>query len=185
MNDDAWVRGRRGGYTVIETLVVVALLAVAAIWATPEFVVWRTRDQVEARASALLGTFAYARNESVRQGARITVCRIDAARRCLPPSANCPSGAADWSCGWAVMAEAGSVLRPLRIQASVQEVAIASQLAAIVFTPPAGQAVGAMRSFDIGPRVAVGGSGPRWRRCIRVSSGGRTRITEGACGTSS
>jgi type IV fimbrial biogenesis protein FimT len=71
---------RRRGFTLVETLAVVALLAVIAVLGTPSFVAWYVRDQVDARAKALASTLAYARSEALRQGARVTVCRTDAAR---------------------------------------------------------------------------------------------------------
>ncbi len=177
---------KRNGFSLLETMVVVVLLAIGALATTPSFVAWRVRDEVSARANALLGTFAYARNEAIRRKVRITVCRIDSARHCLAANKVCPSGAADWSCGWAVMAESPGAMRTLRVQAARDDVAIASQLTAITFTPPAGQAVGVLRSFDIAPRVAATATrGAPWRRCIRIAAAGRARISEGACGGTS
>jgi len=180
---------RRGavGVTLAESLVVVALLALGASVAAPAFVAWRVRDQVDARARALLGTLSYARNEAIRRHARITVCRIDARRNCLPSGAACPSGFADWSCGWAVMAGSDGAWRPLRIQPALDEVGVASPLTHIAFTPPAGQAIGSLRNFEVAPRATTAATtaDARWRRCIRMSAGGRARISDGACGASS
>jgi type IV fimbrial biogenesis protein FimT len=170
------------GFSLIETMVVVVLLAIGATAATPVFVAWRVRDEVNARANALLGTFAYARNEAIRRKVRITVCRIDAARRCLANSKACPSGAADWSCGWAVLAEAAGTSLLLRAQPALDDVAIVSTLTAITFTPPAGQAIGVLRNFDIAPRIVTQAvRGAAWRHCIRIAAAGRARISDGAC----
>jgi type IV fimbrial biogenesis protein FimT len=174
------------GFSLIETMVVVVLLAIGAAAATPSFVAWRVRDEVNARANTLLGTFAYARNEAIRRKVRITVCRVDTARHCLAANKACPSGAADWSCGWAVMAEVPGAMRLLRVQPAHDDVAIASQLTAITFTPPAGQAVGVLRNFDIAPRGAGAATrGAPWRRCIRIAAAGRARMSAGACGGAS
>ena len=174
------------GFSLIETMVVVVLLAVFATATTPVFVAWRARDEVKARADALLGTLAYARNEAIRRKTRITVCRIDAARNCLASSAACPSGAADWSCGWAVMAEVAGGPRLLRVQGALDGVGVASPLTAMTFTPPAGQAIGVLRNFEVAPRgVSAATRGDAWRRCIRIAAGGRARISDGACQASS
>jgi type IV fimbrial biogenesis protein FimT len=174
------------GFSLIETMVVVVLLAICATATAPVFVAWRVRDEVNARAGALLGTLAYARNEAIRRKARITVCRVDADRNCLATSKTCPSGAADWSCGWGVMAEIAGAMKPLRVQPAVDEIGVASSLTAITFTPPAGQAPGVLRDFEFAPRAASAvTSAAAWRRCIRIAAGGRARISDGACKASS
>ncbi|MFC5428738.1 GspH/FimT family pseudopilin [Paraburkholderia denitrificans] len=174
------------GFSLVESMVVVVLLAICATAATPVFVAWRVRDEVNARAGALLGTLAYARNEAIRRKGRVTVCRLDTSRNCLAPGKSCPSGAADWSCGWAVMAEVSGVPKLLRVQPALEDVGVASPLTAIVFTPPAGQAIGVMRTFELAPRTQTAATrGAAWRRCIRIAAGGRARISDGACGVAS
>lgn len=174
------------GFTLIETMVVIVLLAVCATASAPVFVSWRARDQVDARANALLGTLTYARNEAIRRKARVSVCRIDVARHCLAAGKSCPSGRADWSCGWAVMAERAGVSLLLRAQPALDEIAVASGLTALTFTPPAGQTIGSLRNFEIAPRAAAPSMrGTGWRRCIRVAAGGRARVSDGACGAAS
>lgn len=173
---------KRSGFTLLETMIVIVLLAICATASTPVFVAWRVRDQVDARANALLGTFAYARNEAIRRKARITVCRIDTARNCLAAAKACPSGLADWSCGWAVMIERAGAYVPLRIQPALDAIAVASTLTAVTFSPPAGQTIGSLRNFEIAPRTASAAQrGAAWRRCLRIAAGGRARISDGAC----
>jgi type IV fimbrial biogenesis protein FimT len=170
------------GFTLIETMVVIVLLAICATASTPVFTAWRVRDQVDARANAMLGTLAYARNEAIRRKARITVCRVDAVRNCLAAAKACPSGLGDWSCGWAVMLERANSYVPLRVQPSLDAIAVVSGLTAITFTPPAGQTIGSLRNIDIAPRTASASQhGKGWRRCIRIAAGGRARISDGAC----
>jgi type IV fimbrial biogenesis protein FimT len=170
------------GFTLVETMVVIVLLAICATASTPVFTAWRLRDQVDARANAMLGTLAYARNEAIRRKARITVCRVDAARNCLAAAKACPSGLADWSCGWAVMLERAGAYMPLRVQPAIDAVAVTSGLTAITFTPPAGQTIGSLRNIEIAPRVVSAAQrGKGWRRCIRIAAGGRARVSDGAC----
>jgi len=170
------------GLTLIETLIVVAILALGAWAATPAFVAWRTRDQVDARANALLASLAYARATAIQLQTRVTVCRANDGQHCVAQNVACVSGATDWSCGWAVIFERNGVAQPLRAQAALDAVAITSRLSSIAFTPPAGQAIGSLGNFEIGPRASTASTqGTRWRRCIRIAAGGRARITDGAC----
>jgi type IV fimbrial biogenesis protein FimT len=151
--------------------------------ATPSFVAWHVRDQVDARARALVSTLTYARGEALRRGARVTVCRIDASRHCLAAGKACPSGTADWSCGWAVTIDRAGAQTALRVQKELASVSVTGTLTDIAFTPPAGQIIGSFRSFDVAPRnPSVATRGDRWRRCVRIAAGGRARSSEGACG---
>ncbi|WP_025601521.1 GspH/FimT family pseudopilin [Burkholderia sp. WSM2230] len=175
-----------GAFTLVETLIVVALLAVILVMATPSFVAWRVRDQVDARARVLVSTLAYARSEALRRGARVTVCRTDAARHCLAAGQPCGNSITDWSCGWAVLAERGGTTTLLRAHSSLAAVSIVGIQTNLTFTPPAGQLIGTFRSFDVAPRApSKATQGDKWRRCIRIAAGGRTRMVEGACGTAS
>jgi type IV fimbrial biogenesis protein FimT len=170
------------GFTLVELMVVVVLLAVIAVMATPTFVTWHVRDQIDARAKALVSTFAYARNEALRRGARVTVCRIDAARQCLAASKACANGSLDWSCGWAVMIERAGGQSVLRAQPALAAVSVTGTLTDITFTPPAGQIIGSFRSLDIAPRTPSAATrGAAWRRCVRIAAGGRARSAEGSC----
>ncbi len=71
------------GFTLVELAVVLAVIAIVATFSAPSFVAWHKRDQVDARARAMLSTLTLARSEAIRRGARITLCRVDAARACL------------------------------------------------------------------------------------------------------
>ncbi|MGH8780499.1 GspH/FimT family pseudopilin [Paraburkholderia sp.] len=178
----------RSGFTLVETLVVVALIASLALFAVPSFVAWHMRDQVDAQAHAMVATLSYARSEALRRGVRVTVCRIDTLRHCLAVGSACGSGVSDWSCGWAVMADEGSSAPPalLRLQTGVAAVRVTGLLTNLTFTPPAGLAIGGFRSFEFAPRAASQAMrGDGWRRCIRIASGGRARIADGGCGAAS
>jgi type IV fimbrial biogenesis protein FimT len=176
----------RRGFTLIETLVVVAVMAVLAVMATPSLVAWHVRDQVDARARALFSTLSYARSEAVRRGARVTMCRVDAARHCLASGQPCRVGVTDWACGWAVMVERGGTSMVLRAQSELAAVSITGTQTNLTFTPPVGQLIGSFRSFDIAPQSASRVTqGDTWRRCIRIAAGGRPRITNGTCGAAS
>jgi type IV fimbrial biogenesis protein FimT len=178
------VRASPPGFTLVELCVVLAVMAILALFAVPSFVSWQARDQVDARARALFSTLSLARAETIRRGVRVTLCRIDAARHCLAAGRSCEGGAVDWSCGWGLFVEREGVPVLLRLQAAMSSVSIAGTSSDMSFTPPSGQVIGGFRSFDFASRGGESSANAALRRCIRIAAGGRARMTQGACGAS-
>lgn len=86
------------GFTAIELMVVVSIIAVLAALAGPSFTQmiesWRVRDATESLRSTLL----FARSEAIKRGGQIAIHK-------LPNNTNgCTSatGNRDWDCGWIV-----------------------------------------------------------------------------------
>lgn len=177
-------RASISGFALVELCVVLAVMAILATFATPSFFAWQTRDQIDARARSLFSTLSLARAEAVRRGARVTLCRIDAARHCLASGKACENGITDWACGWALFVDRDGVPALLRVEPAMSSIAISGAATDISFTPPAGQVIGGFRSFDFGPRGADSAAYATARRCVRIAAGGRPRITQGSCGAS-
>jgi type IV fimbrial biogenesis protein FimT len=86
------------GFTAIELMVVVSIIAVLAALAAPSFQPlienWRVREAAE----QLQSTLAFARSEAIKRGGRVVVQKI-------PNNTNgCSTAgtAAAWDCGWIV-----------------------------------------------------------------------------------
>lgn len=86
------------GFTAIELMVVVSIIAVLAALAGPSFAQmiesWRVRDATESLRSTLL----FARSEAIKRGGQIAIHK-------LPNNTNgctTASGTRDWDCGWNV-----------------------------------------------------------------------------------
>ncbi|WP_174769869.1 pilus assembly FimT family protein [Paraburkholderia hayleyella] len=182
MKDNAFTGPLWRGFTLVETLVVLALTMLVIMMAAPSFVVWQVRDQVDAEARKFIAALAFARAEAVHRGLPVTLCRTDSAQHCLAVGQVC-GGAHDWSCGWAVVVRLAGLTHVLRAQSGESRVRVSGMLADLTFTPPAGQLIGRFRSFDFAPRFGIEATrGERFRRCIRIAAGGRARIAEGRCG---
>ncbi|MBV7427687.1 MULTISPECIES: GspH/FimT family pseudopilin [unclassified Acidovorax] len=92
------------GFTVIELMVVVAILAILTALATPSFTPlierWRVRQAVEGLQSSLY----YARSEAIKRGGRVSI-------RKEPTGTSGCTLAADndeWDCGWVVFVDTDS-----------------------------------------------------------------------------
>lgn len=175
-------RSRRGGFSLVELLVVTVLVASSALIATPVFSAWHTRDRIDAAARALLAGLTLARGEAMARGTRVVVCPADAQAQCLPKGHRCTGGVQGWSCGWMVVVDPERAAQVLRVYRRPSGVSIAAAAGAVEFTPPAGQVIGGFRKFELAAagRTVIGQSGA-WNRCIRIAAGGRVRLEHGAC----
>ena len=86
------------GFTLVELMVVVAIMAILLALAAPSFTPlierWRVRDAAETLTSSLY----FARSEAIKRGGQIAIHK-------LPNNTNgCTSatGNRDWDCGWIV-----------------------------------------------------------------------------------
>jgi type IV fimbrial biogenesis protein FimT len=172
------------GFTLVELMVVIALLAALGLYAAPAFEHWHMRERVDARSRALLGALAFARAEAVRLGARVTLCRAGDDGACSSPGQQCD--AAGWSCGWLVLARVDEQVRVVRRYPRDMDVVVAGAAHDVSFTPPAGQVIGGFRRFEFRPRkAALVVDDERLSRCVRIGAGGRARVTVGRCGAGS
>lgn len=84
-------QARNGGFTLIEALVTVSLLAVLVTLAAPGLNELVRNNRMAAQTNDIMSLFAFARAEAMRRGARVTVCPSDNGSDC--------SGSLDWSSG--------------------------------------------------------------------------------------
>lgn len=85
------------GFTLIEVMIVVSILAVLIALAAPSFTPmierWRVRQSVE----QLQSTLHYARSEAIKRGGQVAIQK-------LPNNGSCTTagGNTEWDCGWFV-----------------------------------------------------------------------------------
>lgn len=99
----------KAGFTLIELIVTLAVLAIVVAMAAPAFNGMIANNRSVSMASELVATLNYARSESIRQAKRVSIC----------PSTNgtsCLSSANDWAKGWLVFVDrAGSDIAPVSV----------------------------------------------------------------------
>lgn len=82
------------GFTLVEQLMVVAILAILVGMATPSLAGLVRRGRAQSAQMDFIGALGFARSEAVRQGTRVLFCPTRDRVRC--------SGESRWDSGWLV-----------------------------------------------------------------------------------
>ncbi|RMX15894.1 prepilin-type N-terminal cleavage/methylation domain-containing protein [Vandammella animalimorsus] len=169
------------GFTMVELMVVMLLLAILAALAVPSFKPliesWRVRQV----ADSLLSTIYLARSEAYKHGGRIVVQKLPNRAGC-----NLASGNAQWGCGWQVFIDDNDnrvrdsgerILRTVTTPGATQVLVSGSVNGALSFDRW-GQVGGlGVLGISVFPGSATANSAATRRIC--VSAGGRIRVVQG------
>jgi type IV fimbrial biogenesis protein FimT len=107
------------GFTLIELMVTVAVLAVLMMIAVPSFVTFIQNARLSSQSSDLTTALMYARSEAVARNRPVSVCAVPSSfsiancptptNPAAAPGANCAcSGVTSWEPGYAVFVDANS-----------------------------------------------------------------------------
>lgn len=165
---------RQRGFTLIELMVVLALVAILASMAAPSFRTLLAKRTVEAAAGAMLADLRFTRSESVKRAARVTLCQSS-------DGASCVGNAGAWTDGWIVFIDedgdsaldAGDevirVQQRLPSMGSIASTNPASDRKNLTYQPT-GWSRSANRTFIFKPAGSVAGS---TQRILCISNQGR------------
>jgi type IV fimbrial biogenesis protein FimT len=91
-------------FTMLELVIVMAIVAILATIAMPGFQYVTSSNRVSTEVNGLLGDMQYARNEALKEGQPITVCP---SANPTSPTPSC-SGSTAWQSGWIVFPDPDS-----------------------------------------------------------------------------
>ena len=155
--------GRRRGFTLVEMMVVVALMTILLAIAPPSFSGLIEKYRVEGMASALTASVSHARSEAARRGKTVTI------------QARAGCSGRDWSCGWDTLVVSGDATETLRRQDPDKRVAVERRGAS------GAMSFDAMGSSDFArfSFYPVGNADSSNAATVCISLGGRLRRAKG------
>lgn len=89
------------GFTLLEALVVLALIGTLAAIGIPQLQNFSNRKLVDSQVASLASSFRLARAEAIRRGRLVTVCPSDNPDAAAP-TCSAGGGALGWASGWIV-----------------------------------------------------------------------------------
>lgn len=166
------------GFTLLEVVVAMAILAVLAAIAAPAMTTMIDRMRVSTVADELVASIHLTRTEAIQRNGFVTMARIDGTACSLNKSQN-------WSCGWEIFNDVNNNGTRNATEPLLHTVAVTQ---GITVTSPGGAKLKGNRwgqldglnavRFVIAPTSA--GVGSEATRTVCVNSGGRVRIVEGS-----
>jgi type IV fimbrial biogenesis protein FimT len=169
------------GFTIIEMMVTVLILAIISVAAAPAFTDVIRRARIDANNSKITGALAFARSEAVSRNANVSMCTLDS-------DGDFCDGDEDWSLGWIVFEDvdgngdfdnaADTVLRvwsALPDTVELQEIDDSSN--SLTFDEKG--TIGLGTNFTL--RLKLYGCGVGEQRTISLQPLGRAMLTAGDC----
>jgi type IV fimbrial biogenesis protein FimT len=166
------------GFTLVEMLVTVALVAILATVAVPSFAELIRNGRATAQTNELIGSLHLARSEAITRAEPVVLCASSSGTAC--------TGAASWSDGWMVFVDRGGAVgsfdpasdEALRIYPALGGDSRLSSASGFLRYRPDGT-LDAVAAVEFTLRQPVCHSGTP--RDIRVSPVGRPAVSKPAC----
>ena len=172
------------GFTLLELMVVLAIVAILTTLAAPSFTRLVQANTISINVNTFMADLRYARSESTRRGGGVVMCRSDAPEAAVPVCST-TSGAdvRGWVSGWLVyfdanrdgIIDAGEVLRVQSPVARLDSITEKSGNASSIFRFTA-----TGRLFDVSAATSLQFGGSSYARDVQrvvcVNPGGHARI---------
>ena len=161
------MRGRSGGFSLLELITVMAIAAILASIAFPSFQYLTSTTKIKSASTELYLALIRARSEAVKRNRQVSLSR----------------NGASWSAGWQVIADSnndGSFNSSDLVVNTGNElnrvtITETSNLTSVVFAP-SGRISGTSPNFDVQSQDATS-----LRRCISADLTGKPYISQAAC----
>lgn len=156
---------RRGGFTIVEVMTVVAIAGVMMMIALPAMRDMITTQRVKSTSYDINADLTYARAEAIGRGVDVVVASAGAST--------------NWQGGWTITETGGNtVLR--KSDARGSDIAVTASSATVTFERTGRATAGSTVQFSIVPST-TSSLGDHQKRCLRLDPSGRVRIALGAC----
>lgn len=169
------------GFTLVELLITVAILAIIVTMALPSFSSTLRSNRVTTQANGMVAALASARAESVVRSRHVTICAADVAAEGLPAACG---EASDWSKGWVIFVDTATGAPTAIDAASVIQIGegndrtdVSTNVAYLRFSPR-GDTTSASTEFVVAPDADCSGD---QRRRIQINRMGRASMTRVGC----
>lgn len=161
---------RLSGFTLVEMLITVAVVAILLVIGIPSFRFVTNSNRIAAEINGLLGDMQFARSEAIKEGNPVTVCVSSDGLTCAGTAVN------TWQSGWIVFSDlngnaavdAGSdtILRVQKTFASTDTFVATNNVGAVTFNRE-GYANGIANGTMM--QLHDSSNNHNWTRCLSVN----------------
>ena len=154
---------RRGGFTLIELIMTIVIVAVLAALAGPSFREYLASQRIKSASYDLMAALSFTRSEALKRNATVDIC----------------ASGSDWAGGWNVRTGtancSGTVLRT---QDAFNGLVLTNSATLAKLTYANDGRPTASTNFSIALPTSLAGVNPR---CVTIDLSGTPRSTVGAC----